>query len=121
LKNYFAILMVIFCVLISGCAEVDVPKPDEIIKNPLGPGSVRVGMTKDQVVNIYGEPNIKGMVTSSKWGGSREEWIYEAQASALPVSAGYLGEDLYLYFDGENLTNISKKPLGKETSAEDIK
>ena len=114
LKNYSLALMVIFCILISGCAGVEAPKPDEILKNPLGPGSVKVGMTKAQVVNIYGEPDIKGTVDSGKWSDTREEWIYEARASALPVSAGYLGEDLYLYFDGDNLTNISKKPLGKE-------
>ncbi|MFQ5952007.1 MAG: outer membrane protein assembly factor BamE, partial [Candidatus Omnitrophota bacterium] len=97
----------------AGCADIEIPKTSQLIKNPL-PNTVRVGMTKDQVVDIYGDPNIKDTVVSDKWAGTREEWIYKAEMSALPVSTNYLGEDLYLYFDGDNLTNVSKEPLGKE-------
>jgi hypothetical protein len=78
-------------------------------------------MTKAQVVEIYGEPDVKADTVSDKWGGMREEWVYRARYSALPVSAGYLSEDLYLYFDGENVTNISKEPLGKQKEIEDVK
>lgn len=103
-----------FCL---GCAGVDIPKTAELIKEPLGKGSVKVGMTKDQVVSVYGEADITRSVSSDEWKGEREEWFYRGRYSALPINAGYLSSDLYLYFDGENLTNISDRPLGKKTTS----
>ena len=106
--------------LVSGCADVEIPKPKEFISRPTGPGgSIKIGMSKDKVVDVYGEPDLKDTVVSDKWGGPREEWIYKAEFSAFPVSAGYLGEDMYIYFDGDNVTDISSRPLGKES--EDVK
>ena len=119
MNKYLLIGIVLLCVVVSGCADVEIPGAKEIIKNPLGPGSVKIGMTKAQVVEIYGDPSIKGTVISKKWNEPREEWIYRADISTLPVGAGYLSEDLYLYFDGKNLTNISNKSLGKETEGTD--
>lgn len=115
MNKYLLIGIGLLCLVVSGCADVEIPSAKEMIKNPLGSGSVKIGMIKAQVVEIYGDPSIKGTVTSGKWNEPREEWIYRADISALPVGAGHLSEDLYLYFDGENLTNISNKPLGKET------
>jgi hypothetical protein len=121
LKNHLLIVgLIVPFILVAGCADIEAPKASQVIKNPLGPGSVKVGMTKPQVIDVYGEPDIRGTVTSDKWGGPREEWIYRGRYSALPVSAGYLAEDLYLYFDGQNLTNISKKPLGKQEVSKDV-
>lgn len=104
---------VFLCIFLSGCADIEIPKGEQFLKDPIGEGSLRIGMTKDQVVSVYGEPDFKGPVSSEEWNQPREEWVYSATASTLPVGAGYLSEDLYLYFDGENLTNISRKPLGK--------
>ena len=103
------------CMFFVGCAEIKAPKPGEFFKDPLGEGALKIGMTKSQVLVIYGEPNIKGTVSSSEWSQAREEWLYRATYSSLPTGIGYLAEDLYLYFDGENLTNISRKSLGEET------
>jgi len=108
------LLSVVFlCVFLSGCADIDIPQGDRLLKDPIGEGSLKIGMTKDQVVDVYGDPDMKGTVVSGEWNEPREEWVYSATASTLPVGAGYLSEDLYLYFDGKNLTNISRKPLGK--------
>ncbi|MGB2630154.1 MAG: hypothetical protein WBD24_03845 [Candidatus Omnitrophota bacterium] len=114
-KDFFLFLLIVSFLISAGCADVDLPNTGQIIKNPLGPGSVKIGMLKDKVVDIYGEPDIKGTVTSDKWIGTREEWIYWADLSTLPVGAGYLGQDLYIYFDGDNVTNLSNEPLGKES------
>ncbi|MFH1411169.1 MAG: outer membrane protein assembly factor BamE [Candidatus Omnitrophota bacterium] len=107
--------------LSAGCAEMEMPGTAEILRDPLGKGTVTVGMTKEQVVLVYGDPDIKQTVTSDAWGGSREEWFYKARYSALPVNAGYLSKDLYLYFDGDSLTNISVDPLGRSSAANDDK
>ncbi|MBF0216454.1 MAG: hypothetical protein HQL30_05615 [Candidatus Omnitrophica bacterium] len=95
-----------------GCAGIDVPNPGQIVKNPIGPSAVKIGMTKAEVSSIYGEPDYKDSVTSNAWTGERDEWFYKARISPLPVGADYLAEDLYLYFDGVSLTKISKTHLG---------
>jgi len=100
-------------VFLAGCAGIKTPEPGQILKEPLGQGSLRTGMTISQVISVYGEPDSKRTVSSNEWSRMREEWFYSGRYSALPVGAGYLKEDLYLYFDGDNLTNISRKPLGK--------
>ena len=112
MKIYRLLVCLFLCALVVGCADIEVPKTEKLLKEPLGEGSLKIGMTKDQVIDIYGDPVTKTMVRSSEWNEPREEWFYRAAYSALPVGAGHLSEDLYLYFDGENLTNISREPLG---------
>jgi len=112
LKVFYLALIVCVSSLFSGCADIEVPSTDQILKAPMGDGSLNLGMEREKVRSIYGEPDAKTMVTSSEWKEPREEWFYSGRYSVLPVNAGYLSEDLYLYFDGESLTNISKKPLG---------
>lgn len=113
-------LIVILFFTLSGCAEIETPQPAQIIKNPIGPSAAKIGMTKSQVTSIYGDPDVKSAaIASDAWEEEREEWLYRARVDTLPVSADYLAEDLYLYFDGDRLTNISKTPLG--TTKEDKK
>ena len=112
----FACLML--CLILAGCADIQAPKTDEILQQPMGSGGLHAGMTKSQVVERYGDPDIKSMVGSRGWNEEREEWVYRGRYSVLPVNAGYLADDLYLYFDGDNLTNISKSPLGQEDEGE---
>jgi hypothetical protein len=97
--------------LIAGCSAIDVPNPGEVIRHPLGTESVKLGMTKQQVEELWGKPSEKKTVENKeKWqgGGVREVWIYRAQYSSIPVDAGYLSKTKKLYFDGENLTDIGE-------------
>ncbi|MBD3379270.1 MAG: hypothetical protein GF408_02290 [Candidatus Omnitrophica bacterium] len=109
--------------LLGGCAEMDMPSGNTMLKSPVGSGNIKKGMTKSQVLNEYGEPDLKRVVTSKGWAGEREEWFYRARTS-LPVGMGYLSENAYLYFDEDILTNISHEPMGssieKRTSEEDF-
>ncbi len=112
-KNYLAFMLLFVSVLFFyGCAELGVSTPAKIISNPIGSSSVKIGMSKNQVESIYGMSNFKGMVYSDEWEAPREEWVYRAQINILPINAGYLSEDVYLYFDGNSLTKISDSPLG---------
>ncbi len=116
LKKYkilFSAVLLLTC-FSAGCADIKVPTTKKILEEPLGEPTAKIGMTKNQILAIYDEPDIVSVVTSKEWSGSREEWLYRGRYPSLPVGAGYLREDLYLYFDGENLTHISKKPLGSE-------
>ena len=106
---------------LAGCADVTLPSAKEMLKDPLGEGSLQIGMTKYKVVSIYGEPDGKRNVTSEVWSASRDEWMYKGRYPTCPVNAGYFSEDLYLYFDGKNLTNISKTPLGESDDEDSIK
>ena len=119
MRLYAAILSFALVVSLPGCSGIEAPKTDEIFNQPLGNGGLTAGMSRSQVKEKYGEPDIKGAVSSSEWNSPREEWVYRARYSGLPVNAGYLSDDLYLYFDGDNLTNISKRPLGVDREAGD--
>ena len=92
---------------LTGCADITLPTPKDIIKQPLGTVSVKVGMTKGEVRDIWGEPDqINYVEDEKKWAGPRTEWVYAGRYSAVPIDAGYLSRTKKLYFDGENLTNI---------------
>ncbi|MFH1847486.1 MAG: hypothetical protein ABH869_08055 [Candidatus Omnitrophota bacterium] len=107
------LMAVVLCVFVSGCADIDVPGPGQLLRGPLGEGSLKVGMSKSQAISIYGEPDKKGRVVSGEWKGEREEWMYSARYPVLPVNAGYLAENLYLYFDDDRITNMSQKSLSQ--------
>lgn len=111
-------LFVVIVLLLAGCSGFESPDTDTILKAPFGSGGLNPGMTRSQVLERYGEPDLKSDVTSDAWKGTREEWYYCARYDSIPVNAGYLSQDLYLYFDGDNLTNTSKKELGEKKEIE---
>ena len=114
MKNYrLLIAAAISAIFFVGCADIEVPNPERILDDA-GARQIKLGMSQPEVISIYGEPTIKDTVSSVEWGGAREEWIYRADIAILPVNAGYLSSDLYLYFDDGRLTNISREPLGEE-------
>lgn len=114
LKNVPAILLSILGIfLISGCAEIDPFKtPVEIIRRPLGPESIKIGMSKEEVISKWGEADIVNKLSTKDASGSQgEEWVYKARRyTPVPLDAGYLHKNKYLYFDGKNLIEISNEP-----------
>ncbi|MBL7158793.1 MAG: hypothetical protein ISS91_04730 [Candidatus Omnitrophica bacterium] len=94
---------------LTGCADITMPTPEYIIERPIGTDSVKIGMTKSRVRDLWGNPDqINEVTQKGRWGGEREEWVYFAR-SKLPIDAGYLSKTKKLYFDGENLTNITEE------------
>ena len=105
-------MLIVFILFLSlaGCADIPLPTPNEIIERPIGTSSVKIGMTKDKIKELWGDPDQINIVEDKeKWGGSRVEWIYTAAYSSIPVDAGYLSKTKKLYFDGDNLTNIAEE------------
>jgi outer membrane protein assembly factor BamE (lipoprotein component of BamABCDE complex) len=95
---------------LCGCSVVEPISPDNIMKNPLGADSVKVGMSKAQVESLWGKPDYVSTVEDQKrWKGSREVWVYRGREGSIPVNADYLSRTKKLYFDGDNLTNISEQ------------
>lgn len=106
-KSVFVIILISF---LGACADITPPTPEYVLKRPLGTDSVKLGMTKGRVKELWGEPDQVNLIEDEKrWGGRREEWVYVARYSTIPVDAGYLSRTQKLYFDGENLTNIVKE------------
>ncbi len=90
-----------------GCAEIQSPTPQEILENPLGKGPLRVGMTREEVRELWGTPSQINKQPSDSLGTSHEEWVYEARfPDALPADVGYATKNKYLLFDGENLVRF---------------
>ncbi len=57
MKTINALILMSMIIFISGCAEVDIPTPQDVLKHPLGTESVKRGMSKDQVKDLWGEPD----------------------------------------------------------------
>lgn len=93
---------------ICGCSIVNtIPRPDQVMKTPLGTESIKIGMTKQEVESKWGKPDsVQTVENKKRWAGAREMWVYRASYGSIPVDAGYLSETKKLYFDGVNLTEI---------------
>jgi len=100
------IISVFILFILAGCAELDMPTPVEVMKKPLGTDAVKVGMTREQVDGLWGEPDYVKFEEDKSSKRKREVWVYKARYSSVPVDASYLSKTRYLYFDGNNLTKI---------------
>lgn len=105
-----ALIIISILLFIAGCAEIEPPTPDQVMKQPLGPDPLSVGMSKEEVISIWGRPDdVNEIGVSEGVGGTRqEEWIYYPTTTAIPIDKGYLSKARYLYFDGDNLMRIKK-------------
>lgn len=107
------LLLAALAIGIYGCAEINpFEAPEEVIRHPLGTESIRTGMTKEEVVKEWGKPDVINKLGSQDATGTeKEEWIYKGRRYAgIPVDAGYLSKNKYLYFDGNNLTLLADEP-----------
>lgn len=117
-SKVFLIAFTIAAIFLSGCAEINLfEAPSEVLKHPLGTDPIKVGMSKDEVASIWGEPDqINALKSADEWQTPREEWVYKGRYSKIPVDRGYLFKSKYLIFDGNNLVCI-----GNESQCDAIK
>lgn len=103
----FLIILTATAVFLTGCAIIHPIKPEETLTHPLGTDSLKVGMTKEQVKSLLGEPDVITPLERSQdmLSTEREEWVYQGRYSDLPLHADYFGKTLHLIFDGNNLTS----------------
>ena len=106
------LLLVIIALTVSGygCTLIEaVPKPDQILKYPLGKTDLKIGMTKQEVESKWGKPDsVRTVEDKARWQDPREMWTYNAQ-TGIPVDADYLSKTRKLYFDGSHLTDIDEQ------------
>ena len=111
MKKYFLIFCILGFVNLIGCAAIVPPAPDKFLSNPLGAGPVHLGMTKNEVKDTYGEPDLIQNIGDSndKGATTKQEWVYYARMKRFPINYGYLSKTLRIYFDGNNVTKFSEE------------
>jgi hypothetical protein len=97
-KFILCLLSSAFCLLISGCAEVEIPTPKDIVTHPLGQQQNIRGWTKEEVKAKWGEPDQVIVLAPDEWGSSMEEWIYQGRYPDVPIDYKYLSKTKHFYF-----------------------
>jgi len=120
INNKVVILLALFALLAAGCAEINLfQAPAEVLKHPLGTDPIKTGMSKDEVISIWGKPDqINTLEPADEWHTPREEWVYIGRYSKIPLDKSYLSKSKYLIFDGNYLACIGDKSQCKVPKAE---
>ena len=103
-RSFF--ILVLLSAFLTGCTEIKPPGPSEIMRQPLGQSPLRLGMTKEKMRSIWGEPDVVRVLGSDAQGMIREEWIYRGRYPNLPINVDYLSETQHLFFDGKHLVRF---------------
>lgn len=99
----YALVAVLLVLALGGCAEIEPPGPEEIMRQPLGQSPLKIGMSKEQVKSIWGQPDSIKTVGTDFQGIVKEEWVYSGRYPNLPINVDYLSESQHLIFDGNYL------------------
>jgi len=105
-KRLFIVYSLLFIVALAGCAEIRPPGPREIMRQPLGESPLRLGMTKEKVKSLWGEPDMVRVLGADAQGMMKEEWIYRGRYPNLPINVDFLSETQTLLFDGDHLVDF---------------
>ncbi|MFH1856321.1 MAG: hypothetical protein ABH836_03700 [Candidatus Omnitrophota bacterium] len=105
---FFIAAIFVFCT-ICGCETLPPPTPEKIITNPFGTTPLRMGMSKEEVINLWGQPNEVTEKGQDELGTVKEEWTYQARYPVIPVDYNYLSKDKVLIFSGNSLTDWEDK------------
>lgn len=96
----------LWSMVLIGCTEITPPTAQELMRQPLGKSPLRIGMTKEKVKSIWGEPDVVRVLEPDAQGMVRVEWIYRGRYPGLPINVDYLSETQHLFFDGEHLVRF---------------
>jgi len=111
MKKVASVVSLLALVGLIGCAGIEPPMPDKLLTHPLGTSPIHLGMTKNEVKEILGEPDSIQSKGDSEDKGltKKEEWVYNKRMKNLPVNYGYLARSMYIYFDGDNVTSVKEE------------
>ena len=111
--GFLSTLYLLLSTLLMGCAEIEPPTPGEIMRQPLGESPLRIGMTKEKVKSLWGEPDVvrvqEGKTQEVAVEAVKEEWIYRGRYPHLPINVDYLSETQHLFFDGDYLVRFQRQ------------
>lgn len=98
-------LSLVFMIL-SGCAEIKMPTPLDVLKAPLGRNPVDIGMAKAKVLERWGDPDEVNPNFIDEEGEEMEKWTYFARYPEDPFQINYLSKNKYIYFIGDRIVKI---------------
>ena len=99
-------LIVIFMTLplLAGCAGIESPSPQRVLPPWSGTQNLKIGMSKDKVLEEWGEPNERVDKGRDDVGLLIEEWIYYGEYPLL--NRKILSQGARLTFTGSSLTSF---------------
>ncbi len=106
MRSVFCFLSSLFCLLIIGCAEVDVPTPKDVMTHPFGTKQARIGWTKEEVKMKWGDPDQIISMEPDPWGNPQEEWVYTGRYPNVPIDYKFLSKTKHFYFSGDVLVQF---------------
>lgn len=102
--------------ILTGCADIQKPKPQSFLSHPWNSNksSIRLGDTKEIVLDKWGNPTEVIKHGVDQWGLEQEEWVYKGKFPDIPVDYNYFSKTKYLYFDGNNLIGYKDEEEAKK-------
>ena len=105
------VVIAIFCwaLTLGGCADMKAPGIKRIVTQPWDTRTtLNKGMTRDQVMSTWGEPDIVKQLPLGQFGGRREEWIYIGRTD-IPIDYKFLSKTCSMIFEGNALVEWGEK------------
>lgn len=94
----------------AGCSGIEPPSPDKLLTHPLGTSPLHMGMTKDEVKGMWGDPDlVENVIGSDDRLTTKEHWVYYGRVRNLPINYGHLSKTVHIYFDGHNITSFKEE------------
>jgi len=110
MRLFYLFLGIMLALFLTGCAEIKPPSPEAIISPWSAMPTIRLGNTKEDVINRWGEPDEINEIGVDELGVPKAEWVYYGRYPMTPVDYQYLSRTKYLYFEGNILVRQETKP-----------
>lgn len=105
----------VLLLIVAGCADFEKPSKNLTIESMVGGGpSLVVGMTQDDVLEKWGQPNERKVVGETQWGAPIEQWTYHGWLPEFPVDYRYVSKGRNLFFEGNALARWEEIKVKKE-------
>lgn len=93
--------------LLCGCADIKVPTTYYAVTHPLSTKTmVAQGVSKDEVIEKWGEPNQIKNLGYDDTGLKKEAWIYNAWFHNAPLDFRHFSRKKGIYFTGGYVTGF---------------
>jgi|SRR5262245_45916941 len=102
MKKIIITFLIIGVVLLTGCSKLHIYQPDIQQGNLISDAKtdqLRIGMSKDEVVRIMGNPVLENLITENHWA-----YVYTMQRRGGPITM----KRVDVYFQGGRVSSIER-------------
>jgi hypothetical protein len=108
--KYNVIILILFALILTGCAGLEAPTPERFIPPWSGASALHLGDKKDYVISQWGEPEYINQLGVDEVGLVKEEWVYAGRKlPVIEIEPKMLVKGKNLIFTGNALTGYVKK------------